>query len=102
MVVAVSPAGKVVASSKIIHSATTGGKVGNAKTITTAAKKKVKIKKGKTFKLKAKAVAASKKLKMKKHRAISYESSNPAIATVNKKGVIRGTAKGTCYVYAYA
>ena len=56
----------------------------------------------KEFKLKAKAVAASKKLKVKKHRAIQYESANPKVATVNKKGVITGKKKGTCYVYAYS
>ena len=54
------------------------------------------------FKLGAKAVAASKKLKVKKHRAVKYESTDKAVATVTSKGVIKGKAKGTCFVYAYA
>ncbi|MBQ6439973.1 MAG: Ig-like domain-containing protein [Mogibacterium sp.] len=103
MIVAVDKYNKVVSSSKIIHVATKGGKVGNIGKVTTKAKKnKAAIKKGKTFKLGAKQVAAVKKLKVKKHRALSYESSNPKIATVSKKGVIKGKKKGTCYVYAYA
>ena len=94
---------KALSTSKTIHVATKGGKVGNSKSITTKAKKnKVSLKKGKTFKLGAKAVAQSKKLKVKKHRAIAYESSNKKIATVSGKGVIKAVGKGTCYVFAYA
>ena len=103
VVVALSADNTVVSTSKMVHAATTGGKVGNDKKVTTAAKKnKATIKKGKTFKLKAKAVPASKKLKVKRHRKVSFESDNPAIATVNAKGVIKGVAKGKCTVYAYA
>ena len=94
---------KALATSKTIHVATKGGKVGNNKSLTTKAKKnKVSLKKNKTFKLGAKAVAQSKKLKVKKHRAIAYESSNKLVATVSGKGVIKARGKGTCYVYAYA
>ena len=93
----------VITTSKVVHGATKGGKVGDHKKVTTKAKKnKVSIKAKKTFKLRAKAVAKSKKLKVKKHRGIKYESSNPTVATVNAKGVIKGVKKGTCYVYAYA
>lgn len=103
IVVAVDKNGKVISTSKTIHAATKGGKVGNYKSVTTAAKKnKVTLKVGKTFKLKAKAVAQSKKLKVKKHRAIKYESSDKSIATVNSKGKITAKKKGTCYVYVYA
>jgi len=94
-----------IATSKTVHVATKGGKVGNDKSVKVAkkaSKGKLTLKKGKTFKLKAKAVAQSKKLKVKKHRAIAYESSNPAIATLNKKGVVKAKAKGKCTVYAYA
>ena len=94
---------KALATSKTIHVATKGGKVGNHKSVTTKAKKnKVSLKKGKTFKLGAKAVAQSKKLKVKKHRGIAYESSNKAIATVSAKGVVKAVGKGSCYVFAYA
>ena len=103
VIVAIDSKGKVISTSKIVHAATKGGKFGNDKKVTTKAKKnKVSIKKGKTFKLKAKAVPQSKKLKVQRHRAVKYESSNPAVATVSSKGVIKGKKKGTCYVYAYA
>ena len=94
---------KALSTSKTIHVATKGGKVGNSKSVTTKAKNnKVSLKRGKTFKLGAKAIAQSKKLKVKKHRAIAYESSNKKIATVSGKGVIKAVGKGTCYVFAYA
>ena len=101
MIVAVDKNERVAASSKVVHSATAGGKVGNFKKVRTAAKKnKVNLKTGKKFKLKAKGVKG--KGKVKKHRVICYESSNPAVATVSKKGVIKGVAPGKCIVYAYA
>ncbi|MBQ5399479.1 MAG: carbohydrate-binding domain-containing protein [Ruminococcus sp.] len=103
LIVAVDKNGKVISTSKTIHVATKGGKVGNYKSVTTAAKNnKVALKAGKTFKLKAKAVAQSKKLTVRKHRGIKYESSDKKIATVNSKGKITAKKKGTCYIYAYA
>ena len=102
MVIAVDGKDKVVSSSKIVHVATKGGKVGNYKSIKTAAKKnKVVLKKGKKFKLKAKALPVSKKLKVKSYRKIQYESSAPAIASVSKKGVVKGRKKGSCKIYIY-
>ena len=103
MVVALDKNNKVITTSKIVHAATKGGKVGNDKAVKTKAKKdRVTVRKGKKFSLKAKPVAQSKKLKVKRHRGISYESSNTKVAAVNKKGVIRGKKKGSCYIYAYA
>nr|MCR5208066.1 leucine-rich repeat domain-containing protein [Eubacterium sp.] len=103
IVVAFDAKDNVVSTSKTVHVATAGGTVGNAKAVTTNAKKDaVNLKAKKTFTLKAKAVPASKKLKVRKHRVILFESSNKKIATVSKKGVIKGLKKGTCYVYAYA
>lgn len=59
MIVAIDKNNNVVSSTKIIHVATKGGKVGNVGKVTTKAKKnKVTIKKEKTFKLKGKQVAA--------------------------------------------
>ena len=102
IIVAIDAKNNVVCTSKTVHVATTGGKVGNDKAITTNAKKgKVTVKKGKAIRLKTKSVPASKKLKVKRHRTTSFESSNKKIATVNAKGVIKGVKKGTCYVYAY-
>ena len=103
LVVALDSKNNVVSSSKVIHVATKGGKVGNDKKVTTKAKKKtVTIKVKKKFKLKAKAVPASKKLKVRRHRAIAYETTDPRIAVISKKGVITGKKKGACFVYAYA
>ncbi len=103
ILVALDKNNNVLSTSKTVHAATTGGKVGNSKKVTTKAKKnKVTVKVKKTFSLKAKAVPASKKLKVKKHRVIKYETSNAKIATVSSKGAIKGVKKGTCNVYAYA
>ena len=92
---------KVIASSKTIHVATTGGKVGNHKSVRLQ-KKKLTIKKGKAFRLKATAVAKKANKKVKRHAPIRFESTNTKIATVNKKGKITAKKKGTCYIYAYA
>lgn len=103
LVVAVNSENKVVSTACTIHTATKGGKVGNYKTVKTAAKNnKVNLSLGKTFKLKAKAVPQSKKKKVKVHRAVKYESSDKNIAAVSSKGVITAKKKGTCYVYVYA
>ncbi|MCR5544073.1 MAG: leucine-rich repeat domain-containing protein [Eubacterium sp.] len=103
IVVAVDNYGDVISISKTVFASTSGGTKGNYKKVTTKAKKnKVNIKAGKTFKLRAKAVASPKSVKVKKCRGICYESTNSNIVKVNKKGVIKGVNKGTCYVYAYA
>ena len=105
IVVALDKNNNVVSTSRIIHVATKGGKVGNHKSVTVSKKvisKAKKLKKGKSLKLNAKAAAQSKKLKVKKHVAVRYESSNSKIATVSAKGVIKGKSKGKCIVYAYA
>ena len=104
IVVALDKDNKVVSTSKVIHVATKGGKVGNHKSVTvkkTVVNKAKKLKKGKTLKLNAKTVNAS-RLKVKVHRKVSYESSNPAVATVSKKGIVKGVKKGSCYIYSYA
>lgn len=100
IVMAVDGNGKVISTSKSIHVATLGGKVGNDKKVTLN-KKKITLKVKKKFTIKATTVPAS-SLKVKRHRKIAFESSNPSVATVNKNGVVRGVSKGTCYVYCYA
>ena len=105
MMIAADSHGKVVSTSKTVHAATKGGKVGNHKKVTvkkSVTKKAKKLKKGKTLKLKAKAVPQARKLKVRKHRGIMYETSNPAVAQVNGKGAVKGVGKGTCYIYVYA
>ena len=93
--------GKAVATSKTIHVATAGGKVGNTKSVK-AKKSKLSVRVGKTAKIKVSTTPANKKLKVKSHRKIAFESSNTNIAAVSKKGVVKGKKAGTCYVYAYA
>lgn len=57
------------------------------------------LKEGKIFTLRPKLKT---KTKVKTHIAkIRYESSNPAVATVNKKGKIKGISKGSCQIYMY-
>ena len=92
---------KVLASSKTVHAATTGGKVGNYQYVKVN-KKSVKLKKGKTFAIKPKQIPSSNKLKVKKHRAVCYESSNTNVAGVSKRGVIKAKKKGSCVVYVYS
>ncbi len=103
LVTAFNGSGKSIATSKTLHIATKGGKNGNFKKVTTAAKKdRVELKKGKSFKLKAKAIPESKKLKVSVHRKMKYESSDLKIAAVNSSGKITAKKKGSCFVYAYA
>jgi len=105
IVVALDKDHKVISTSKLIHAATRGGKVGNRRKVTvkkSVIRKAKKLKKGKSLKLKAKAIAQSKKRKVKKHVSIRYESSSTSIASVSKKGVVKAQNKGTCYIFAYA
>ena len=89
----------ILSASKTLHIATSGGKYVNPSAVK-AAKAKAVLKKGKTLNLKAKLVLP--KGKFKKHKALSFESSAPSVATVSSKGIIKAISKGTCYVYAYA
>ena len=91
---------KITATSKTIHAATAGGKVGNAKTVKVNKSKVTLAKKGKKFTIKAKEVKKDKTIK--RHRKIAFESSNPKVAAVSSKGVVTAKKKGTCYIYAYA
>ena len=90
---------RIIATSKSVHAATAGGKNGNPTKI--SVKKSVTVKVKKTVKLKAKQKTNSGK-KIRKHRKLQFETSDPAIATVSKKGVIKGKKKGKCTVYVYA
>ncbi len=115
IVVALNKNNKVVQTTKTIHVATKGGKVGNYKSVTIKAKvnakgkaiKKAKplsktiIKKGKRLKLSIKLNKASKKQKVSKHVGVRYESSNTKIATVSGSK-IKAKSKGNCIIYVYA
>ncbi len=90
---------RVIETSVSVHIATKGGKYGNP-TAVTYGKSKVSVKTGKTFTLKP---GLKTKTKVKTHIAkFRYESTDPSVATVNKKGVIKAKKKGTCTIYVYA
>ena len=101
LIIALDSKNKVLAISKTIYAATTGGKAGNYKNLTVKKTTVTLAKKGKKFHLKGKAVVADKEHKVKKYRNIEYESTNPKVAKVTSKGVIVAKKKGICYVYAY-
>ena len=100
LVVAVG-GGKVLSKSKTIYTATTGGKYTNPKSVKVN-KKRIRLKVRKTCKLKASAVLRSSKLVMKKFRKVSFETSDPSVAIVSKKGKIRAVGKGKCTIWVYA
>ena len=116
MVVALNSRNSVVSTSKVIHVATKGGKVGNYRSVKLRAKvnakgkkikkyrsiSKIKLKRGATVKIKSTVTPASKNLKVRKHRAVAFVSSNPKVASVTGGGKIRALSKGNCYIYAYA
>lgn len=83
-----------------MHAVTTGGKYGNAKSITVN-KEKVSLRAGKSFTLKVKITNTKKNVKYHVD-AVRYKSNNTNIATVGKNGVIKGIKKGACTVYCYA
>ena len=101
MVIAVNGS-KVLATSKTVHAATSGGtgKKGNPAAITLN-RKSISVRAGKTTR-KVKATVKTGKLKAAVHRKVKWESDNNGVAKVNSKGYITGVSKGTCYVYAYA
>jgi hypothetical protein len=103
LVLAYNSSNKIISTSKTMHVATKGGKVGNAKSIKfTNVKKSITLNKGKKLSLATKTTPQSKKLKIKNHRKVKFESTNSAVVKVNGKGKIAAKKKGTAVVYAYA
>ena len=88
----------VIAQSKTMHAVTTGGKYGNAKSLSVN-KTTVALKVGKKFTIKAKEVKKDKPIHI--CASIQYESTNTSIATVSSKGAITAKKAGTCYIYVY-
>ena len=88
-----------IAKSKVVHSTTTGGNYGNAKSVKVN-KIAVSLAVQKTFTIKAEQIVKDQPIK--KHTDIKFESSNSKIASVTSKGVIKAKKKGTCYIYVYA
>ena len=90
---------KIIAVSKSVHAVTSGGKNGNPTSIKVK-KKKYTLKVNKKKKITAKITY---KKKVANHvKALRYESSNPLIASVDSKGVVKGKKKGKAVIYIYA
>ena len=92
---------RVLASSKVIHVATSGGWVGNYRSVKVKPAK-AQLKKGRRLVLKATPIRADKRRKVNRHQGIAFESSDTKIATVNKKGQLTAKNKGSCTVFVYA
>ena len=93
---------KVIACSTSVHFITKGNaKYGDFTKVRLKSKKSVTIKVGKTHKIKATQVKP-KNLKVQQHRKLSYESNNKAVATVSRKGKVKGISKGKAIIYVYA
>ncbi|WOO38414.1 hypothetical protein R2R35_07890 [Anaerocolumna sp. AGMB13020] len=91
----------VIASSNITHSITKGSSFANPVKVT-AKTSAVTLEVGESKVVTFKAVLPKGK-KMKNHtEAIRYKTTNAAIITVSKNGMIKAKSKGNCYVYAYA
>ena len=90
-----------IATSKSAHAVTNGGKYGNpTKVAVKASKLTIKVGKKKTIKA---SYTLPKGKKASIHIAkFRYESTNTKVATVTKKGVVKGKSKGTAYIYVYA
>ena len=99
--------GKKVVLAKSISARVAGDKnkkYTNVKTIK-ATKKALTVKVGKTAKAKAKVTLVNKNKKhlpTKSAPKFRYKTSNKSIATVDKKGNIKGIKKGTCNIYIYS
>lgn len=92
---------RTIATSVSVHACTNGAKFKVPSGISIS-KKKVFVKRGKTSALKPKLKTKGKGA-FKTHIAkFRYESSNPAVATVTRKGKVKGIKKGSCYIYVYA
>ncbi len=100
VVVARDSSGKALAKSARIFAAAKGRGIYKSVTIKVKGRKKktVKMKAGSKLRIKVK---ARKTRNTKKYVGIRYESSNPAIAQVTSKGVIKARKKGRCKIYAY-
>ena len=98
-IVVANGGGKALAVSKMIHIATSGGRNGNV-TKLKVNKKALNLKAGKSAKLKVKVL--KKTGKVRNHRKNLFESSDTAVATVNKQGKVTAIGKGKCVIYCYA
>lgn len=91
----------VITGSCSVHVVTNGSRYGNPTKVSVKTSK-LTIKKGRKKTIKP-SYTLPKNKKLKTHMAkFRYESSNPQVAAVTKKGVVKAKKKGTCYIYVYA
>ncbi len=93
--------------SKTIHSITKGGSYGNAKDVKItklgASQKNtsaITLKVGKSATIKGTSIKQDKIIR--NHRGLAFESTNPKVAKVTKKGKITAKGTGTCKIFVYA
>ena len=88
-----------ITRSTLIHVPTTGGRYDQIEGVSVNASE-VKLSVGKTHAIKASLEVE--KQKVRSHAIISYESADPAVASVDANGRIKAKKKGTCMIYVYA
>lgn len=88
-----------ITRSTLIHVPTTGGRYDQIEGVSVNASE-VKLSVGKTHAIKASLEVE--KQKVRSHTIISYESADPAVASVDANGRIKAKKKGTCMIYVYA
>lgn len=91
-----------VAKSIAVHVALVNYTKTNVKSISLKSST-ISVKQGNTEKIKATSIKENKKKKIVDHaKEFRYETSNKTIATVDKKGVVKGRKKGSCTIYVIA
>lgn len=88
-----------ITRSTLIHVPTTGGRYDQIEGVSVNASE-VKLSVGKTHAIKASLEVE--KQNVRSHAIISYESADPAVASVDANGRIKAKKKGTCMIYVYA
>ncbi|MBE5941483.1 MAG: hypothetical protein E7264_02965 [Lachnospiraceae bacterium] len=91
----------IIANSIDVHAVTKGGKYADPTKIKVN-KTKINLRKGKKATIKASYTIQKGKKQALHISKFRYESTDKTIATVNKKGVVKGIKKGTAYIYVYA
>ena len=90
---------RAITTSFSAHCVTKGGKKGNPLKLKVE-KAKLNVKPGKKVKIKG---SITSKLPVNKHIAVlRFESDNDKVATVDKKGNVKGISKGKATIYVYA
>ena len=86
---------------KLLHAVIRNSNKTNVKKIKASqTKKTIKVKE--SFTIKTATTLEAPKLKYAKHAGIRFESDKPAIASVDKKGKVKGKKAGKAAIYAYA